>query len=308
MIQCGSQATERNNKSTKHKQSMKGFIISTLAAITLVGAAFSARAAEPANTPAAAASETAPATATSSNDSLKPAMNEDEWQFGLGIPLWAPQINGNSTVHGNQRNVNVSYNTLRQHLDAVFSMAVEARKGKFDFYGDVGYMKFSFDDFAPGGQANAWTGLKFLVADAGMGYLIVKTDSEHPFLLEATAGVRYWYVSDEFTVTSPAGTAFLRGSKTWNVVDPVLGFRGSQFFTRKLHLDFAADGGGFGINHNTDWTWSATSVLTYDFVKWFSLSAGYKAVALDESENKTNGKNGVNLIFHGALVAAKFNF
>jgi hypothetical protein len=282
-----------------------------LIAAVLIGALASesavARADDAVATPSTA-SATTPATDASSADTLKPAMDEDAWQFGLGIPLWAPQINGNSTIRGNQRNVNVSYKTLRQHLDAVFSMAVEARKGKFDFYGDVGYMKFSFDDFSLGGQANAWTGLKFLVADAGMGYLLVKTDSEHPLLLEATAGVRYWYVSDDLTLTYPIGNAFLRGSKTWNVVDPVLGFRGSQFFTRKFHLDFAADGGGFDINHNTDWTWSATGVLTYDFARWFSLSAGYKAVALDESENKTNGKNGVNFIFHGALVAATFNF
>ena len=91
-------------------------------------------------------------------------------------------------------------------------------------------------------------------------------------------------------------------------MDPVIGLRGSQYFTQKFHLDFSADGGGFDISHNTDWTWSAAGVLTYDFAKWFSLSAGYKALALDESENKTHGANGVNLIFNGALVTLNFHW
>ena len=104
------------------------------------------------------------------------------------------------------------YNTLKDHLDSVFSLAVAARKGKFDFYGDVGYMKFSLIAFGPG-AANAWSGLKFLVADAGVGYLLVKTDSEHPFLLEGTAGVRYWYASDRLTVTGPLGDVRLRAAR-----------------------------------------------------------------------------------------------
>jgi hypothetical protein len=92
------------------------------------------------------------------------------------------------------------------------------------------------------------------------------------------------------------------------VYDPVIGLRGSQYLTQKFHLDFSADGGGFDINNDTDWTWSATGVATYDFTKWFSLSAGYKALALDESNGSGASKNGVNLIFNGVLVVAQFKF
>jgi hypothetical protein len=276
---------------------MANFIAATLVGVLVSGSTV-ARADDTVATPSSA-SATSPVTDMSSADSLKPNIDEDTWQFGLGIPLWFPQIDGNATVLGHQENVNISYNTLRQHLDSVFAIAVDARKGKFDFYGDVAYMKFS------AGNTTASSGLKFLVSDAGVGYTLIKTESDHPFILEGTAGVRYWYASSWLTVTTPIA---FHGTKTWNVVDPVLGLRGSQYFTPKLHLDFSADGGGFNISHDTDWTWSATGVLTYDFVKWFSLSAGYKALALDESEGSGAGKNGVNFIFHGALVVAQFNF
>jgi hypothetical protein len=283
---------------------MKRIHLFTITMLALAGATFSTRADDTNNVPATDAS----ATATSSSAALKPDMDEDAWQFGLNVPLWAPKIDGNATVLGHQENVSVSFNTLRQHLDASFALALDARKGKFDFYGDVGYMKFSVDKFFPDGHINSWAGLKFLVADAGAGYTLIKTESEHPFVLEGTAGVRYWYISTPVTFSDNLGNTLFAGSKTWNLVDPVLGLRGSQYFTRKFHLDFAADGGGFDISHNTDWTWSAAGMLTYDFCKYFSLSAGYKALAIDELDNKGNGNNGVNLIFNGALVTLNFHW
>jgi hypothetical protein len=287
---------------------MKRIHLLTITALALAGATFSTRAADTNNVPASDASATAPAADSSASDALKPAMDEDAWQFGLSVPLWAPKIDGNATVRGHQENVSVSFNTLREHLNTIFSLAVDARKGKFDFYGDVGYMRFSASQSFADGHIKSWAGLKFLVADAGAGYTLIKTGSEHPFILEGTAGVRYWYVSMPVTFSDDAGDTLFAGSKTWNLVDPVLGLRGSQYFTRKFHLDFAADGGGFDISHQTDWTWSAMGMLTYDFCKWFSLSAGYKALAIDELDNKGNGNNGLNVIFDGALVTLNFHW
>jgi hypothetical protein len=292
---------------------MKSAKIISFGAVALGIVTLPVRADDLTNAPASDATvTTAPSTAASSIDSLKPAMDEDAWRFGLTVPLWAPQIDGNVTVRGHQENVNVNFNTLRQHLDAVFSTALEAHKGKFSIYGDVGYMKFSVSKSSVGpdgiSHVNSWAGLKFLYSDLAGGYQLIKTESDHPFILEGTVGVRYWYVSSPVTFSDNLGNTLFAGSKTWNLADPVLGFRGSQYFTQKFHLDFQGDGGGFNISHNTDWTWSANVELSYDFAKWFSLSAGYQALALDESENNANGKTGVNLIFNGVLVELNFRF
>jgi hypothetical protein len=291
---------------------MKSAKIITIVAVAVGIVTLSVRADDSTNAPAADASAMAPAAGASAVDSLKPAMDEDAWRFGLTVPLWAPQIDGNVTVRGHQENVNVNFNTLRQHLDTVFSAALEAHKDKFSIYGDVGYMKFSVSQshVGPDGHAhvNSWAGLKFLYSDLAGGYQLIKTESDHPFILEGTAGVRYWYVSSPVTFSDDLGNTLFAGSKTWDLVDPVLGFRGSQYFTQKFHLDFQGDGGGFNISHNTDWTWSANAELSYDFAKWFTLSAGYQALALDVSENKANGANGVNFIFNGVLVELNFRF
>jgi hypothetical protein len=248
-------------------------------------------------------------TATATTPEAAPAKSPDAtpWQLGVTVPLWAAGINGNATLRGRQQDVNVSFNTLREHLDASFALGLDLNKGKFDIYSDVGYMKFSGNFEGPlGGKTDA--DLKFVLADAGVAYVFVKAGEEHPFVLAGILGVRYWYADTGLTFRGSLGNVTLKGGKTYDVVDPVIGLRGSQYLTRKLHLDFSGDYGGFDISHDTDITWSATGVLTYDFVKWFSLSAGYKAVALDESEGSGTGKNGVNLIFNGALVAATLKF
>jgi hypothetical protein len=248
-------------------------------------------------------------TAAATTPEAAPAMSPDAnpWQLAVTVPLWAAGINGNATLRGSQQDVNVSFNTLREHLDASFALGMDLSKGKFDLYSDVGYMKFSGNFGGPlGGKTDA--DLKFVLADAGVGYVLVKAGEEHPFILAGTVGVRYWYADTGLTFRGSGGNVTLSGGNTYDVVDPVIGLRGSQYFTRKFHLDFSADGGGFDINNDTDWTWSATGMFTYDFVKWFSLSAGYKAVALDESNGSGTGKNGVNLIFNGVLVAATLKF
>jgi hypothetical protein len=292
---------------------MKSAKIISFIALALGMVTLSLRADDATNAPAADASTTtAPATSSSSADSLKPAMDENAWRFGLTLPLWASGIDGNVTVAGHQQTVNVGFSTLKDHLDAVFSMAAEAHKGKFSIYGDVGYMKFSVSSshVGPDGHVhvNSWAGLKFLYSDLAGGYQLIKTESEHPFILEGTVGVRYWYASMPITISGPLGNTLFAGSQTWNLVDPVLGFRGSQYFTQKFHLDFQGDGGGFNISHNTDWTWMANVALSYDFAKWFTLSAGYQAMALDESENKAKGATGVNLIFNGVLMELNIRF
>ncbi len=234
------------------------------------------------------------------------ATDADAWRFGVTVPLWAPQINGSATLMGRHSDVNVNFSQLQDHLDASFSLALNAQKGRFGMFGNVGYMKFSggFGDEL-GGHTD-WE-LKFLVANAGASYLLVKTENEHPFILTGTAGVRFWYTSTDLGHHDSENTRDFHGYHNENIFDPVLGLRASQFITRKLHLDVAADGGGFNLSHETDWTWSASGMLTYDFCKNFSLSAGYQALALNESTGG-NSANGVNLIFSGVAGALTFKF
>src|SRR5208282_3380118 len=116
-----------------------------LAAAVLAGATSPARAQDATIPPPTITPETTPMTAPDADS------DEAPWQFGVTIPLWAPQIVGSVTVAGRTEDVNISFNTLRQHLDASFSLALNAQKGKFGVYGDIGYMKFSASGSGPEG-------------------------------------------------------------------------------------------------------------------------------------------------------------
>jgi hypothetical protein len=227
---------------------------------------------------------------------------EEPWRFGVTIPAWAPKIDGNVTVGGNQRDVNVSFSDLKDHLDASFSLGLEARKDKLGFYAGVGYMKFS-----GGGSVN--DELKLWIVDAGVSYQLIKTADEHPFILEGTLGLRYWGTKNELTLRDSGGNLLFNGSNDRDLVDPMIGLRGSKYLTSKLHLDFAGDVGGFGFSDSqSTLDWSAAGLVSYDFCKWFTLSGGYKALALDASKGSGANKNGVDLIFNGFLITAKFKF
>jgi hypothetical protein len=273
----------------------------------LLAAAALAAATPPARAQDATGGSPTPTPATTPMAATVAVPGEDPWQFGVTVPLWAPRVDGNFTVFGRQENVSIPFSKLKDHLDASFSLALNAQKGRFGMFGNVGYMKFSggFNDKAGG---NFSADLKFLIANAGVSYLLVKTGEEHPFTLAATAGLRYWYASTDLDHHDAFGHRDFHGYVNWNVWDPVLGLRASQYFTQKLHLDVAGDGGGFNINNDTDWTWSASGMLTYDFCRYFTASAGYQALALDESNGSGASKNGVNLIFNGVAALLTFKF
>jgi len=224
-------------------------------------------------------------------------VGDDSWRISASVPLWAPSISGDATVLGHQKNVNIGFDTLKDHLETAVSLGLQARTPKYGVYAGISYMKFT----ATG--SDAYAELQFVLAEGGVFYRIVKVGDTHPFVLEGLAGVRAWYTDTKIDIV-PIGFS---GGKVRSLVDPIVGLRGSQYFCPKCHLDFQGDVGGFNISYNTDIDWSATGLVTYDFARWFSVSAGYKAIGLNVEDGKAR-ETGFNLDFHGPMVVAKFTF
>lgn len=277
--------------------------------ITLAGPALAAAAFVGIATPAFAQDAAATSTTTNSQTpTMSPmAAQDDSWRFGVNVPLWTPQLDGNVTVLGQQLDVNVPFSKILEHLDASFALGLSAQKGRFGMYGGFAYMKFSGGFSDPlGGSISS--DLKFVVANAGVSYLLVKTGEEHPFTLTGTAGVRYWFVSTDIDRQNRFGTRDFHGYAKWDLFDPVIGLLATQYITQKLHLDVAGDGGGFNVNNETDWTWSVSGMLTYDFRKYFSASAGYRMMALNESAGSGLNQKGADLLFSGVAANLTFKF
>jgi hypothetical protein len=241
-----------------------------------------------------------------------PVLADDDdaepWRFDIGVPLWAPRVDGNITVRGLEKDVSVSFQDIRDHLDASFSLGLQVHKGRFGMYTDGSYLKFSGNDGTDGNGITTSSDLKLVIGDAGLSYLIYKSEGERPFLLEGTVGARYWYTSTELNLHDASGNKTFSGGKDRNLVDAVVGLRASQYLTPKLHLDVQGDGGGFDISYDTDWTWSAAGMLSYNIFDWFTASAGYRALALDVKDGSGNSENGLNLTFHGPFILLSFHF
>lgn len=234
--------------------------------------------------------------------------NDDSWQFGITVPLWAPSIEGDVTVRGRTADVDVGFDDLKDHLDAALSLGIELRKRSYGFYGDFGYMKFSADASGANG-ASGDADLKFIVGNAGGFFRLADTGGESPFILEMTAGLRYWYVGTELELTGPLGIVEVDSGDIKRLYDPVVGLRLTEYLTTKLHLDLAGDVGGFEItSDSSDLTWSGKGLLSYDVARWFTLSAGYYALALEESSGSGTSERGIDIIMHGVMLAAKFKF
>lgn len=232
----------------------------------------------------------------------------DPWHFAVTVPIWAAGIEGDVTAKGRSVDVDVGFDDLWDHLDASFALGLEARKERFGFFGNMGYMKFSADGTGSRGVSED-AELKFLVSDVGVAYRLMKRGEERPFVLEALAGIRYWYVATDMKVKGPRGRVLLDADNSHNLVDPIIGLRASQYVAEKWHLDFQGDIGGFGISDDTsDFDWSAAGLVTYDATRRLGFSAGYRALAVDAERHGGAKKKGVDIIMHGLLLTAQFKF
>lgn len=203
----------------------------------------------------------------------------------------------------------IGFSDLADQLDASASVAVGARKGALGVFGSVGYLKFAADADLPGGGVTEAES-EFTVADLAVSYVVYKGDSERPLVLEVLGGARYIGLTNSIEIRNGAGNLLFGRENTHDLIDPIIGFRGTKGLTDKLHLDFAADVGGFDLSESqSELHWSAISLLSYDFTDWFTLSGGYKILAVDASNDKVGARElGVDVKLSGAIISATFKF
>ena len=79
-------------------------------------------------------------------EAAPPTITESEpWQFTIAAPGWLASMNGTIGVRGVNADIDVPVNEVLQHLDMIFAMRAEARKGPFAIFGEVFYIGLSDD-------------------------------------------------------------------------------------------------------------------------------------------------------------------
>jgi hypothetical protein len=211
--------------------------------------------------------------------------------------MWAAGLDGDISPfrRGPTISVDKSFSDVLDALNFGGFVNIWGRYDRFVFSGDVMYVDTT-DSHAsgplaafqipglgvtipPGADVKADVDTKEFMSTLQGGYRVVDTPD---FTLDALGGARFWYISNDITVSAshPAiGSVTASHRESFGWVDPVVGLRAFIPVTEKLSFQAQADIGGFGAG--SDFTWSALATLNYTFSDHFSASAGYRVLDVD---------------------------
>ena len=268
---------------------------------------------------------------------VEPPPQPSEWQFSLTPYGWMTSVNGNSTARGHTVDIDASFFDIVEKSDSIMALMgyFEARKGRFGFFTDVVWEDLSFDaqrdvsrnPFARlpnvnvAIKGNAQLDYQSTIIQSGIAYELARWPGGvgSYTALDVMGSARYWNqevdVSLKLTgdVTAElqrlgldlqrSGSLAVARSGDLEWVDPVVGARLRHQMTSGAELALYGDVGGFGVG--SDFSWQAVATYGFDvncFGTPLRTVVGYRALAVDFSENGRFGKNGLDFVQHGPVM------
>ena len=232
---------------------------------------------------------------------------DDKWTFTAPLYLWASGVEGGISINGRRANFDLSFDQVFNHLDISIQAYLQLAKPQYGFYVQPNYMKLSAD----GGTAHikADDDLQLWIVEFGGFYRIWHSGTDRPANLYAVAGGRYWNIHNEITIKDPLGKTEA-ASTVW-MMDPIVGLRFTEYFTKRLHVWVQADVGGFGISDDTSrFSWQVMPLLGYDFTmpvikKPSTVFAGWRQINVQYLNG--GSANSFDITFSGVLVGLNVN-
>jgi hypothetical protein len=263
------------------------------------------------------------------------------WQFRVTPYAWAPSVNGDVTVRGQTADIDMSFWDLFDsgssgaELDSLAALMgyMEIRKGPWGIYGDVVWGKFDFSGDAVrqrnpianlnvSARANAGLDYEITMAESGLTYEVARwAGTSSRTALDLLGGARYWNQELDLSLAvdssvelgnlglERSGSRAVARSGTLEWVDPFVGLRLRHELAPGRELQFLGDIGGFGVG--SDLTWQLFAGYSFDFAVWQSTLhgvVGYRALAVDYSQDNATNKNNLDLILHGPVVGLSFRW
>jgi hypothetical protein len=265
------------------------------------------------------------------------------WKFSFTPYGWATSISGDVTSRGHTVDVNESFIDLVEKSDSLLAWMsfFEARKGRLAFFTDLVWADLEFpgsfnitrdplgrfDRATLNVRGNAQLDYQELIIQSGISYEVARWQSAPTSFtaLDLMGSARYWnqdvdlslHLTGTLTVDLPnLGLKLQRsrrvalarsGDLEW--VDPVVGARIRHQIAQGKELTLIGDVGGFGAGSQFSWQ----AVATYGFdVNCFGTPLhtviGYRALAVDFSEDGRFGKNAIDVVQHGPVMGVTFNW
>ncbi|MFO0109061.1 MAG: hypothetical protein ACK52W_00790 [Alphaproteobacteria bacterium] len=204
----------------------------------------------------------------------------NQWEYGITLYGWGTGMNGDVGVKGlPPASFDQSFSDLVSNLDFAAMGLIEARKGKYGLLVDLVYADLSNDDTGPAGFVKADADISQFIGTAAMTYTVAQSAKTR---VDLVGGARYFDLDGDLTLTpnNPSLPA-QSGSQSKSWVDAVGGV--------KLHVDlsehWAINGWGLGGAGGSDYEWDVMGALSYKFSKHWVASGGYRALAVDYSDD-----------------------
>ena len=268
---------------------------------------------------------------------VQPTPQPSQWQFSFTPYGWMTGVNGNATARGHTVDIDASFFDIVEKSDSIMALMgyFEAREGRFGFFTDVVWEDLSFDarrdvsrnPFARlpnvnvAIKGNAQLDYQSTIIQSGIAYELARWQGSvgSYTALDVMGSARYWNqqvdVSLKLTgdVTAElqrlgldlqrSGSLAVARSGDLEWVDPGVGARRRQQMTSGAELALYGDVGGFGVG--SDFSWQAVATYGFDvncFGTPLRTVVGYRALAVDFSENGRFGKNGLDFVQHGPVM------
>lgn len=220
----------------------------------------------------------------------------DGWRFQLTPYAWMAGLSGDIRPLAGAPTVRTSrsFGDVLDDLEGAFFLTGSARRDRWVLFGDLTWASLSHDsELAPGitGQGK----LSQRSFTAAVGYQVV---SEPDHRLDLLAGARSWRIEAEVAVPSLG----LDARKTERWIDPILAARLRSIWTPQWSTLVHADIGGFGVG--ADSTWQLVATANYQVSDTFTLSAGYRHLAVDRDES---GKR-IDVSMSGPMLGVTWRF
>ena len=265
------------------------------------------------------------------------------WEFSLTPYGWMINVNGDVTARGHTVDINQDFFQIVEKSDSLLAWMsyFEARKGRFALFTDLVWMDLGFpgrfqinksslgrfDRATLDVVGKAQLDYQSLIIQSGAAYELARWDRGPGSFtaFDVLGSARYWNqevdVSLRLTGTltmdlEQLGLKFKRSRRVaiarandleW--VHPVVGARIRHQLAPGKELRLEGDVGGFGAG--SEFSWQAVATYGFDINCLgtpLHTVFGYRALAVDYSDNGRFGKDGLNVVQHGPVMGVSFRW
>ena len=124
-----------------------------------------------------------------------PAKTTEPWQITVGAPGWLAGVSGTTGFHGINSNVDVGVGQILKHINVIFSLSGEVRRGRFGVLGDVLYLNVQDGTGEGSGLVSKVDlGLQQFLGEFFGSYRVIEGSRGW---LDLLAGFRYTYLGEQ---------------------------------------------------------------------------------------------------------------